>query len=268
MLLSSNRVAIYTIPLTYYKMDNFDTVFSNLFGKLVEKPEGLRNVMKETGDFLSGSRAANVFKEGLCDDNSDWDFYCSCGRGIHIPTRCKLYSYFEKLGYTFNIRNTYENDDNIEGIAIREPLLWVYQGTLNGNTIQIISYNDETSIGHILSFHSTISQCIIAYDSALCMYYDLTRSGRSVAWSKHKSLSPRGVDKALDKYKRRGVEYIPYRIFVNEVYKSTDIISLRTSARLRTSNDAFCKLIKNSDHCSLDKVSWLECPLGCVSCQF
>ena len=48
-----------------------------LFSQISNNPYRFMKSMVDTRSILSGSRALNYFVPGSCDENSDWDFYCT-----------------------------------------------------------------------------------------------------------------------------------------------------------------------------------------------
>lgn len=242
------------------------TVTNNIelmFSKLVNDPKDLMKVMKESGDFLSGSRAANFFVDGICKVDSDWDFYCRCSDADKISQECLLYKYFKNIGCVWNdVERTY-NDQVIN----------VFKGTLNGKTVQLIGHYLEDPIDGVLGYNSTATQSIITHDSALCMYYDLLESKRAIEWTTKLSLHDIGMKydgdgstykKAnihLQKYTERGVKYIPYKEY-------GAIVGFNVKEpRLRKAGDKSTKFLHDNDNNSLQNITWLECAEGCVLLQ-
>lgn len=226
----------------------------NLFTQLVKDPKGLMEVMKETGDVLSGSRAANFFVDGLCDDNSDWDFYCRCCNPDNTKTECKLYKYFKNIGCNWSDVQLRYNDQ----------VLNVYSGILFGMKIQLVVHRLESMIDGILGFHSTVPQCIIAHDSAFCAYYDLLKDKKGIQWSTRLTRSTdieEGIpnnEGVAAKYITRGIKFIRYDEYIKGF--DNDI----SDPRIRTSEDNSSSLLKDNSICSLSNITWLECPEGCV----
>lgn len=222
-----------------------------LFSQLVDNPGSIINAMKESGDILSGSRAANFFVGGLCNVESDWDFYCRCCGTDETVEKCHLYKYFENIGCIWKTRKTKYN----------EQYLNVYSGTINNKSIQLITHSTEDTIDGILGYHSTVPQCIVAYDSALCMYYDILKVKKAIKWSTKIALfngDRSGGIHIADKYIDRGIKFITYSEYKNML--GGDI----PEPRIRKSGDRSTRLLKESEECSLGNISWLECPEGCI----
>lgn len=62
--------------------------------KLTSHSKDLLTVMGALGVILSGSRAAEYFRPGACDHDSDWDFYCDEG----IDWVIRFSSYMSRIG--------------------------------------------------------------------------------------------------------------------------------------------------------------------------
>lgn len=231
-----------------------------LFAKLVGEPRELMLIMEESGDILSGSRAANFFVDGVCEETSDWDFYCRCCDANKIGAECKLYRYLESTGCTWSkVEQTYN-----------DQILLVHRGTLGNKSVQIIGHYLEDTIEGILGYHSTVTQSIIAHDSALCMYYDLLKDKHAVEWTTKLSFHAAGVwhtedtpsygraDDPISKYTKRGIAFIPYEQYAKDIGFKVD------KPRLRKTNDNSSKLLSDNDECSLSSIVWLECEEGCT----
>lgn len=225
-----------------------------LFSQLVDDPKALMKAMEEGSDVLSGSRAANFFANGLCNSSSDWDFYCRCCNPDDTKSKCKLYMYFENIGCNWS---------DVE-LKYNDQVLNVYTGILNSTKVQLIVYRLEDMIDGILGFHSTVPQCIVAYDSAFCAYYDLLSAYKGVEWTTKliKKTDPEpGIpnnERVAAKYINRGISLVTYAEYAKILGGNIP------DPRVRKSGDDSSSLLKDSDTCSLDNISWLECAEGCV----
>lgn len=225
-----------------------------MFSQLVDDPKSLMKAMEKGGDVLSGSRAANSFVDGLCDENSDWDFYCRCCDPDETAEKCELYKYFRSIGC------------NWEEVQLRynDQVLNVHTGTFRGVKIQLVVHRLENMIDGILGFHSTVPQCIVAHDSTFCAYYDLLKEKKGIEWTtkltKNVDLES-GIpnnEGATMKYIRRGIKFIKYNEYVSMLEGNVP------EPRLRKAGDDSSCLLMDGDYCSLSNISWLECPEGCV----
>ncbi len=171
--------------------------------QLTKYGRDLLTVMGSLGVILSGSRAASYFYPGLCDETSDWDFYC-----YGTPTTIVRFSmYMSRIGVQWQTLRDDTGDPDY-------PSRRVLDGTLDTekrkHSIQLIWEPRQwtrSPISHVLSFHSSIVQCFITGYCAVSMYDHTSSRNKSLAWVCD------GDEKANEcrkKYADRGVEYVPY----------------------------------------------------------
>lgn len=179
--------------------------------KLTPHCSDLFVAMGAFGVVLSGSRAAEYFYPGACDNSSDWDFFCDS----EVDSVIRFSNYMKKIGALWE-----ELPADEEGSEYKN--LNVLRGTLSkgGAThkIQLIwpKSQRKTALSTITSFHSSIVQCFITGFCAVSMYDSLTSKGVSLAW-----VTPDTIRSAIArrKYTSRGIKYLSYDTYRHAVDK-------------------------------------------------
>lgn len=171
--------------------------------QLTKYSKDLLMVMGALGVVLSGSRAANYFYPGLCNNDSDWDFYCDGD----LDSVVRFSTYMERIGVEWEWLSGHDRDQEREydhcellrGILCKDGKVHVVQ-------LVWTTYGCKNAVSLILNFHSSVVQCFLTGFCAVSMYESLTSVGKSLAWCNPNS---EGTS-ARHKYANRGVKYISY----------------------------------------------------------
>lgn len=172
--------------------------------QLTEHSRPLLAVMASTGVVLTGSRAAEYFNPGLCKADSDWDFF----GGGNLDALVRFTKCMQKFGTVWG-----PVLDSCDGGYSKVDVL---TGTLNGHKVQLICSFRHTfeTMEYILSFHSSIVQCLLSGFCAVSLYDSLSCKKLSLPWSPtHPATEP---VEAWAKYKERGVRYVSYAYTMSE----------------------------------------------------
>ena len=196
--------------------------------KLTKHSDDLLDVMGELSIVLSGSRAADYFCPGLCNEDSDWDFYCDGSADAIV----RFSTYMNRIGVVWQEMPVGASEElqrmhagTVGGLQ-RDAETSEYQGSsvLRGalvedgtsHTIQLIwdRMRRTSPISQIISFHSSIVQCFISGFCAVSMYDSLTRRNESLAWICHDDELSAA---AREKYTNRGVKYVSYDVYMDNI---------------------------------------------------
>lgn len=218
--------------------------------KLTPHPQRLLKLMRDYKIVIGGSRATGYFYPNVCTKSSDWDFHCI----NDIKSVYAFITEMESIGCVF--KYSIQSDPNpinigwyaAQTISIRSIL----DGTIPAQDkrlerrIQLIVTGYDTNIGHIMSYCTSATQCMITGFHAVSFHHCISKDNNAVEWTHERNSESKElrslVPLALSKLKSRGIEFIPCTeyftlmgISLNERY---------TNFHKRLIGDKYCKIIE------------------------
>lgn len=208
------------------------------FSKAFKDPGSLLGIMTATKTILSGSRATEYFIGGVCNEESDWDFY-TCGTEENVLLTLKLFEQVGVIWQTAAQRGSSITIHEYRGgsgvVSIQGYSFW----NNRSHAVQLMYLEGENALECVLRFHSSVVQCIICGFSAISLHNRLTSKRMSVLWEEN------GEDTDVEqlKYKARGIRYVPLDDYEYFGYDS-NILEYRN----RYVGDYLCKTVNFSSY--------------------
>lgn len=169
--------------------------------RLFPDPDKFIQIMLLTNSCVSGSRALEFFLPGMAEKESDWDIYC-CGDNVSLTV---LLGWMVDNG--LKLDRPQADRQEYYGHACVSVLNGVVGEGSEAKKVQVIASDNQDPVTAVLNFHSSIVQCFISGWGAVSVMSELTRKRQSVRWSGCGS-NAEAMDRAISKYKSRGVEYV------------------------------------------------------------
>ncbi len=159
-----------------------------VFNDLVADPDEFMKVLLVSRTILSGSRAAEYFSPGICDNYSDWDFIC--------PRDYYYTSYF--LYWLVRHGFMYDTDKSRRDAQEYKMECKVLTGYMNykekTHKLNILVPCFDVAPEQVLKFDLSIIQCYIAGYGAVSLNSYLTRYYMSRLWKMENDLATRFND--------------------------------------------------------------------------